>query len=154
MEKASIKNSPTTLILGDNLFYGHNFISKLKKAYEDKKCSTIFAYSVNDPERYGVVNFDNNFRAISIDEEPNKPISNKIVTGLYFYDEYAVEYAKTLKPSKKGKLEITDLIIFILKIKSLKLKYLVGDMHGLILALLIHFKKPVNLYAQSKIGNA
>ena len=119
-----IKNSPTTLILGDNLFYGHNLISKLKKAYEDKEFSTIFAYSVNDPERYGVVNFDNNFRAISIDEKPNKPISNKIVTGLYFYDEYAVEYAKTLKPSERGELEITDLNNIYLQNKKLKVEIL------------------------------
>ena len=119
-----IKNSPTTLILGDNLFYGHNLISKLKKAYEDKECSTIFAYSVNDPERYGVVNFDNNFRAISIEEKPNKPISNKIVTGLYFYDEYAVEYAKTLKPSERGELEITDLNNIYLQNKKLKVEIL------------------------------
>ena len=119
-----IKNSPTTLILGDNLFYGHNLISKLKKAYEDKEFSTIFAYSVNDPERYGVVNFDNNFRAISIEEKPNKPISNKIVTGLYFYDEYAVEYAKTLKPSERGELEITDLNNIYLQNKKLKVEIL------------------------------
>ena len=119
-----IKNSPTTLILGDNLFYGHNLISKLKKAYEDKEFSTIFAYSVNDPERYGVVNFDNNFRAISIEEKPNKPISNKIVTGLYFYDKYAVEYAKTLKPSERGELEITDLNNIYLQNKKLKVEIL------------------------------
>ena len=119
-----IKNSPTTLILGDNLFYGHDLISKLKKASENKEYSTIFAYSVKDPERYGVVNFDNNFQAISIDEKPNKPISNKIVTGLYFYDEYAVEYAKTLKPSERGELEITDLNNIYLQNKKLKVELL------------------------------
>ncbi len=119
-----IQNSPTTLILGDNLFYGHDLISKLKKASENKEYSTIFAYSVKDPERYGVVNFDNNFQAISIDEKPNKPISNKIVTGLYFYDKYAVEYAKTLKPSERGELEITDLNNIYLQNKKLKVELL------------------------------
>ncbi len=119
-----INNSPVTLILGDNLFYGHNLISKLKRAYEDKEYSTIFAYSVKDPERYGVVNFDNDFRAISIEEKPNKPKSNKIVTGLYFYDENAVKYAKTLKLSERGELEITDLNNIYLENKKLKVEML------------------------------
>lgn len=117
-----INNSPTALILGDNLFYGHDLVSKLKKAYEDNEFSTIFSYSVKDPERYGVVNFDNNFRAISIEEKPIKPINNQIVTGLYFYDKNAVEYAKTLKPSERGELEITDLNNIYLEKKRLKVE--------------------------------
>ena len=119
-----INKYPTTLILGDNLFYGHDLISKLKKAYEDTESSTIFSYSVKDPERYGVVDFDNNFRATSIEEKPKKPKNNQIVTGLYFYDENAVEYAKTLKPSKRGELEITDLNNIYLENKKLKVEIL------------------------------
>ena len=119
-----INKSPITLILGDNLFYGHDLISKLKKAYEDTEYSTIFSYSVKDPERYGVVDFDNNFRATSIEEKPKKPKNNQIVTGLYFYDENSVEYAKTLKPSKRGELEITDLNNIYLQSKKLKVEIL------------------------------
>ena len=121
LEKALLTNSPTVLILGDNLFYGHDLVSKLKKAYEDNEFSTIFTYSVKDPERYGVVNFDNNFRAISIEEKP-KPRNNQIVTGLYFFDENAVKYAKTLTPSERGELEITDLNNIYLKKKRLKVE--------------------------------
>ncbi len=117
-----INKSPTVLILGDNLFYGHDLVSKLKKAYEDNEFSTIFTYSVKDPERYGVVNFDNNFRAISIEEKPTKPRNNQIVTGLYFFDENAVKYAKTLTPSGRGELEITDLNNIYLKKKRLKVE--------------------------------
>ena len=119
-----INKSPTTLILGDNLFYGHDLVSKLMKADEDTKNSTIFSYSVKDPERYGVVDFDDYFKATSIEEKPNKPKSNQIVTGLYFYDENVVDYAKTLKPSKRGELEITDLNNIYLENRKLKVEIL------------------------------
>ena len=97
------------MILGDNIFYGHGFTAKTKKASEIKDGATIFGYYVDDPERFGIVEFDKNGKAISIEEKPEKPKSNYCVTGLYFYDNNVVEYAKSLKPSKRGELEITDL---------------------------------------------
>lgn len=99
------------MILGDNIFYGNGLISGLKKAVENTKLgkSTIFGYHVNDPERFGIVEFDINGKAISIEEKPKNPKSNYAVTGLYFYDNKVVNYAKTIKPSIRGELEITDL---------------------------------------------
>ena len=97
------------MILGDNIFYGHGFGDVLLKAAELKKGACVFGYYVNDPERYGVVEFDRNKKAISIEEKPSKPRSNYAVTGLYFYDNSVVEKAKSLKPSPRGELEITDL---------------------------------------------
>lgn len=104
-----IGNDTAAMILGDNIFYGHGFTAKTKKASELKNGATIFGYYVDDPERFGIVEFDNNGKAISIEEKPEKPKSNYCVTGLYFYDNNVVEYAKNLKPSKRGELEITDL---------------------------------------------
>ncbi len=104
-----LKGSPAALILGDNLFYGHDLVLKLKKANQIHQGSTIFSYQVNDAERYGVVDFDKNFKAISIEEKPRHPSSNFAVTGLYFYDQNVVELTKTLVPSERGELEITDL---------------------------------------------
>ena len=97
------------MILGDNIFYGHGFGDVLLKAAELKKGACVFGYYVNDPERYGVVEFDRNKKAISIEEKPAKPRSNYAVTGLYFYDNSVVKKAKSLKPSPRGELEITDL---------------------------------------------
>ena len=99
------------LVLGDNIFYGNGFSKMLKKAVEDTKenKATVFGYYVNDPERYGVVEFDKNGKAISLEEKPVNPKSNYCVTGLYFYDNKVIEYAKSLKPSKRNELEITDL---------------------------------------------
>ncbi len=97
------------MILGDNIFYGHGFGDVLLKAAELQKGACVFGYYVNDPERYGVVEFDRNKKAISIEEKPSKPRSNYAVTGLYFYDNSVVEKAKSLKPSPRGELEITDL---------------------------------------------
>ncbi len=104
-----IQNQPSTLILGDNIFYGHDVSKLLECAHDNSSGATIFAYHVNDPERYGVVEIDNNSRAISIEEKPKVPKSNWAVTGLYCYDSSAVTYTKSLKPSARGELEITDL---------------------------------------------
>ena len=104
-----IGNDPVSMILGDNIYYGHGFADKLKKASQITDGATIFGYYVDDPERFGIVEFDKNGVAISIEEKPEKPKSNYCVTGLYFYDNDVVSYAKSLKPSKRGELEITDL---------------------------------------------
>ena len=99
----------SVLILGDNLYYGHGFTELLQNAAARKKGATVFAYQVGNPQDYGVVEFDGKQRAISIEEKPSNPKSDYAVTGLYFYDEYAAQYAKTIKPSRRGELEITAL---------------------------------------------
>lgn len=107
-----IGNDTVAMILGDNIFAGHGFKKRLREAVENAdsgKGATIFGYYVDDPERFGIVQFDSTGKAISIEEKPEKPKSNYCVTGLYFYDNHVVEYAKKLKPSKRGELEITDL---------------------------------------------
>tara|TARA_B100000780_G_C21095487_1_gene441791 strand:+ start:500 stop:1375 length:876 start_codon:yes stop_codon:yes gene_type:complete len=98
-----------TLILGDNIFYGHDIDALLKSASQREQGATVFAYHVSDPERYGVAEFDGNNHVKSLEEKPQNPKSNFAVTGLYFYDNQAVEFAKSLKPSRRGELEITDL---------------------------------------------
>jgi glucose-1-phosphate thymidylyltransferase len=100
---------PSALVLGDNIFYGHEFQQALREADERRDSATIFAYAVNDPQRYGVVEFDAQRRAISIEEKPARPKSRYAVTGLYFYDEHVVELARRVRPSARGELEITDL---------------------------------------------
>ena len=104
-----IGNDPVAMILGDNIFHGHGLKNHLKSAASKTKGATVFGYYVDDPERFGIVEFDKNGKAISIEEKPEKPKSNYCVTGLYFYDNDVVEYAKNLKPSARGELEITDL---------------------------------------------
>ena len=103
-----IGNDDVCLILGDNIYYGQGFSEKLKRASQQEVGATVFGYYVNDPERFGVVEFDNSGKALSIEEKPEKPKSNYAVTGLYFYDNRVVEIAKNIKPSHRGELEITD----------------------------------------------
>ena len=103
-----IGNDDVCLILGDNIYYGQGFSEKLKRASEQQVGATVFGYYVNDPERFGVVEFDKDGKALSIEEKPKNPKSNYAVTGLYFYDNRVVEIAKNIKPSHRGELEITD----------------------------------------------
>jgi glucose-1-phosphate thymidylyltransferase len=102
------------LVLGDNLFYGHDFARSLRKAAAQTEGATVFAYAVGDPERYGVVEFDKDGKAISLEEKPQKPKSRYAVTGMYFYDSQVVSVAKSLKPSPRGELEITDVNLWYL----------------------------------------
>src|SRR3569832_1575399 len=104
-----IGNNPSALVLGDNIFYGHDLVTQLQRANAQPGGASVFAYHVQDPERYGVVDFDEKFQALSIEEKPAHPRSNYAVTGLYFYDEQACGIAAGLQPSARGELEITDL---------------------------------------------
>lgn len=104
-----INGDEVALVLGDNIFHGHGFSTIMKHAIENNEGATVFGYTVKDPERFGVVEFNENQKAISLEEKPANPKSNYAVTGLYFYDKNVCEYAKQLKPSKRGELEITDL---------------------------------------------
>jgi len=106
--KSFIGQDPSALVLGDNIFYGHELVNQLQRADRQTTGATVFAYHVQDPERYGVVEFDAQFKAISIAEKPLKPRSNYAVTGLYFYDSQVCEIAAGIKPSARGELEITD----------------------------------------------
>jgi glucose-1-phosphate thymidylyltransferase len=106
--KNFVGNNPSTLILGDNIFYGHDLVRKLQNANAQTEAATIFAYHVPDPERYGVVEFDQNQRAISIEEKPLKPKSQYAATGLYFYDNQVCDIAASIRPSTRGELEITE----------------------------------------------
>ena len=107
--KSFIGNALSALVLGDNIFYGHDFHTLLGNAMNRTEGASVFAYHVHDPERYGVAEFDNNGKVLSLEEKPNQPKSNYAVTGLYFYDNEVVDLARSLKPSQRGELEITDL---------------------------------------------
>ena len=117
-----IGNDCCTLILGDNIYYGHDLKRYLQSAYGQSSGATVFGYHVNDPERYGVVDFDDDWNALSIEEKPAVPKSNYAVTGLYYYDNRVVDFAKEVKPSHRGELEITDLNNLYLKEGSLKVE--------------------------------
>ncbi len=119
-----IGNDQVCLILGDNIFYGHGLNNLMQRAAGQKKGATIFGYNVSDPERYGVVEFDENNLAISIQEKPSRPRSNWAVVGLYFYDNRVIEYARNLKPSDRGELEITDINNQYLENRTLKVELL------------------------------
>ncbi|CAG9175600.1 Glucose-1-phosphate thymidylyltransferase [Cupriavidus laharis] len=106
--KDFIGNHPSTLILGDNIFYGHDLVAQLRRSASQTDGATIFAYHVQDPERYGVVEFDKDFRAVSLEEKPRQPRSNYAVTGLYFYDNQVCDIAAGIQPSARGELEISD----------------------------------------------
>jgi glucose-1-phosphate thymidylyltransferase len=117
-----IEDQPVALILGDNIFYGHGLPEKLRGAASLKEGAVIFAYPVNDPERYGVVEFDQEGKALSIEEKPKVPKSNYAVPGIYFYDNRVVTFSKSLKPSKRGEIEITDLNIKYMSLGQLKVE--------------------------------
>ena len=119
-----IGNDNVAMVLGDNIFAGHGLTKRLKEAADRKVGATVFGYYVDDPERFGIVEFDKNGKAISIEEKPAHPKSNYCVTGLYFYDNRVVEYAKNLKPSARGELEITDLNRIYLEDNSLNVELL------------------------------
>ena len=119
-----IGNDSVCLVLGDNIFYGQSFSKTLKNAAERESGATVFGYQVKDPERFGVVDFDENMKAISIEEKPTHPKSNYAVTGLYFYDNRVVEFAKQVAPSERGELEITSLNDMYLKDGTLNVELL------------------------------
>ncbi len=119
-----IQEQPVALILGDNIFYGQGMPTTLRKAAKLKKGAVVFAYPVHDPERYGVIEFDPQGNALTLEEKPEKPRSHYAVPGIYFYDQYVVKYAKTLKPSSRDEIEITDLNKIYMAKKELRVEVL------------------------------
>ncbi len=120
--KHFIGNDPSALVLGDNIFYGHELVEQLNRANHRTSGATIFAYHVNGPERYGVVEFDKDYKALSIEEKPVNPRSSYAVTGLYFYDQQVCDIAASIKPSARGELEITDVNRFYLEMNALSVE--------------------------------
>ncbi len=120
--KEFVGNNPSALVLGDNIFYGHELVNQLNSANQRLLGATVFAYHVNDPERYGVVEFNYSLKALSIEEKPLKPKSNYAVTGLYFYDQQVCDIAAEIKPSARGELEITDINRYYLKSGQLQVE--------------------------------
>ena len=156
-----IGDDSVAMVLGDNIFFGHGLNKRLKAAVENAetgKGATVFGYYVDDPERFGIVDFDSEGKAISIEEKPEKPKSNYCVTGLYFYDNKVVEYAKNLKPSPRGELEITDLNRIYLEDGSLNVELLgqgftwldTGTHESLVEA--TNFVKTIETHQHSKIA--
>ena len=153
-----IGQDSVAMILGDNIFAGHGLIKRLKKAASKKSGATIFGYYVDDPERFGIVEFDKKGKAISIEEKPEKPKSNYCVTGLYFYDNKVVDYAKSLKPSKRGEYEITDINKLYLEQGTLEVELLgqgftwldTGTHESLVEA--TNFVKTIETHQHRKIG--
>jgi len=119
-----IKNDGVALILGDNFFYGQGFTKRLKKIIKKNKGATIFAYNVKNPQDYGIVNFNKNNKILKIDEKPKKPKSNFAITGLYFFDKQVSKISKSIKPSKRGELEIVDVLKIYLKKNKLNLEFI------------------------------
>ena len=153
-----IGNDSVAMILGDNIFAGHGLKKKLIRAREKEQGATVFGYYVDDPERFGIVEFDNAGKAVSIEEKPQIPKSNYCVTGLYFYDNKVVEYAKNLKPSARGELEITDLNRIYLENGNLEVELLgqgftwldTGTHESLVEA--TNFVKTIETHQHRKIG--
>lgn len=159
--EAFISGDPVAMILGDNIFAGHGLGKRLRRAVQNAEsgaAATVFGYYVDDPERFGIVEFNEKGEAVSIKEKPQKPKSNYCVTGLYFYDSQVVEFAKTLKPSPRGELEITDLNRIYLERKRLKVEVLgqgftwldTGTHESLVDA--TNFVKTVETHQHRKIG--
>jgi glucose-1-phosphate thymidylyltransferase len=117
-----VGNDPSALVLGDNIFYGHDLVKQLQSADARTDCATVFAYHVHDPERYGVVEFDADQRAVSIEEKPAQPKSHYAVTGLYYYDNQVCDVAREIRPSARGELEITDVNRWYLERSQLKVE--------------------------------
>ena len=120
--KNFVGNDPSALVLGDNIFYGHELVGQLNSANQRTSGATVFAYHVTDPERYGVVEFDQTYKVLTIEEKPAKPRSNYAVTGLYFYDNQVCDVAAAIKPSARGELEITDVNRFYLERNELNVE--------------------------------
>lgn len=145
-----LAGEPSCLVLGDNIYFGQGFSPKLKSVAARTTGATVFGYQVMDPERFGVVEFDDHFRALSIEEKPVKPKSNWAVTGLYFYDSRVVEFAKQVKPSERGELEITSINQMYLERGELTVELLGRGFAGWIPARTTAYWKPAASYRRSR----
>ena len=145
-----IGSDSVALVLGDNIFYGQSFSKLLRDVAAREKGATIFGYYVRDPRAYGVVEFDENGKAISIEEKPENPKSNYAVPGLYFYDNDVVDIARNVKPSARGEIEITSINNEYLRRGTLHVETMGRGLHGLIQVITIHFLMPLISYAHSR----